>query len=296
MIRTMLITGGTGFIGRSLIEFFNKNSEYNLYYPTSKELDLLDETSVKEYLKRVKPDVVIHAANYGIGMDKSKDEKKVLENILRMFYNLQKNSALYGRMFHLGSGAEYDKRYPIVRVSEEEIGRTIPIDQYGLAKYTINELTQKSNNIYNLRLFGIFGPYEYYSTKFISNICCKAIKGINLSIRQNVYFDYLWIEDFCRIVSILLTKELEYHTYNVTTGHQEDLISLAELVIEESGKKMPLFVCREGLGNEYTADNTRLMKVLGKFSFTDKRECIHKLYNYYRSIEKDIDILCLLYT
>ncbi len=94
-------------------------------------------------------------------------------------------------MFYTGSGAEFDKHFPICSVSEEDFAKTVPIDQYSLMKYTISQYIEKSDNICNLRLFGIFGKYEYYPVKFISNVCCKAIKDLPLTMRQNVYFGYL---------------------------------------------------------------------------------------------------------
>ena len=46
-----------------------------------------------------------------------------------------------------------------------------PNDVYSLSKYTISKLHQSSScsNIYNLRVFGIFGPYEDYQRRLISN-------------------------------------------------------------------------------------------------------------------------------
>ena len=108
---------------------------------------------------------------------------------MRMYLNFAKNHSYYGKMYYMGSGAEYDKRWNIVQATEEEAGKSIPIDDYGLMKYTVGQMIEKSANIYNFRLFGIFGYREDYGSKFISNICCKAIMGMPLSVRQNVYFD-----------------------------------------------------------------------------------------------------------
>ncbi len=115
----------------------------------------------------------------------------MLEYNLRIFHNFAKCSHLYQKMFYTGSGAEFDKHFPICSVSEEDFAKTVPIDQYSLMKYTISQYIEKSDNICNLRLFGIFGKYEYYPVKFISNVCCKAIKDLPLTMRQNVYFGYL---------------------------------------------------------------------------------------------------------
>lgn len=147
------------------------------------------------YLSEHKFDYVLHFVVYGDGIDKSKDGTKIVEYNLRMFLNFFRHFDLYGKMFCTGSGAEYDKRYPICIVTEEELGATMPTDPYGVMKYTIAQLIEHSDNIYNFSLFGIYGKYEYYLVKFISNVCCKAIKGVALTMGQNVYCDYLYVND-----------------------------------------------------------------------------------------------------
>ena len=214
-MKKVLITGGTGFVGRNTREYLEQR-KYIVYAPSSRQLDCIDEKAVKEHLNTNYYDVIVHLASYGDGIDKTKDGKKSLEYNLRIFMNFAKYSDLYGRMIYTGSGAEYDKRYPIEMVKEEDlITHTIPTDHYGLMKYLINQMIEKSDNIYNLRLFGIFGKYEHWKTKFISNLCCKSLKGLPLSIRKNCYFDYLWIDDFCRMLEKFMELEKPlYHVYN----------------------------------------------------------------------------------
>lgn len=290
----ILITGASGFVGRNVCEYL-KQHRYNVLAPSSKELDCLDEASVETYLIKNKIDIVLHFAVYGDGIDKWKDGTKILEYNLRIFHNFAKCSHLYQRMFYAGSGAEFDKRFPICGVSEEDIGKTIPVDQYGLMKYTINQYIEKSNNIYNLRLFGIFGKYEYYPIKFISNVCCKAIKGLPLTMRQNVYFDYLWIDDFCRMLEMVLYRELQYHTYNIVSGQKVSLWEICDCVRKISNKELDVYVCKDGLANEYTASNERFMKECTDFIYTPIEKSIESLYHWYVEHEELIDIYRLLY-
>ena len=290
----ILITGANGFIGCNVKEYLQRNEEYDIYAPSSRELDCIDEESVTDYLKRNKFDCILHFAVYVVRTDNGKDRNRELEYNLRMFFNFAKNSKYYGKMFYAGSGAEYDKRYDISKVTEQDIGRTIPTDQYGLMKYIIGQQIDNSRNIYNLRLFGIFGKYEDYSSKFISNVCCKAIKGIPLAMRQNVYFDYLWVEDFCRMIEIFLEKEPLYHTYNMVSGTKISLEEICQIVSRVSGRQLPIFVCRDGLGNEYTASNERFLKEFPEFRFTDIEKAVKSLYEWYQNNE-NISIYQLLY-
>lgn len=295
-MKKMLITGGSGFVGRNVYEYFKMNRKYDVYAPTSSELNCIDEEAVKEYLLKNKFDIILHFAVYGDGIDKAKDGTKILEYNLRIFYNFAKYSNLYEKMIYAGSGAEYDKRYPICSVKEEDIGRTVPTDQYGLMKYTAGLLIDKSRNIYNLRLFGIFGKYEYWPIKFISNVCCKALYELPLTIRQNVYFDYLWIEDFCEILDKFLKIDKPiYHSYNIVSGERVDLVSICNYVMEAAQKDMRIVVCKEGFANEYTANNDRIRKEIADISFTPINQSIKALLAWYQLKKEEIDIYKLLY-
>lgn len=292
----ILLTGGSGFVGRNVKEYLLQRG-YHVYAPSSLVLNCLDEKSVFEHLSTNYYDIVLHFAVYGDGIDKTKDGTKVLEYNLRIFANFAKFSQLYGRMIYTGSGAEYDKRYSIEMVKEEDLStHTIPIDQYGLMKYMVNQTIEESRNIYNLRLFGIFGKYEYWKTKFISNLCCKALKGLPLSLRKNCYFDYIWIDDFCKMLEEFMNlKQPKYHVYNAVRGKKTDLLSLAKIVNEVSDNRQNIVVCQEGYANEYTASNERIMREIPDVKFTDLKESISQLYAWYEQHEDEIDIYSLIY-
>lgn len=295
-MKKMLILGGNGFAGKNLCEYFGQFPlEYSVASPNSTELDLLDENKVTDYLRRGSFDVVINAAICNPRRSSYVQNSRELDCDLRMYYNLERCSDMYGKMLYFGSGAEYDKRFPIFSVTEKDIGRSIPVTDYGLAKYIIGKSIDQSRNIYNLRIFGLYGKYENYGTTFISGACCKALKGLPISIRQNVYFDYLYIDDFCKIVQYFTDNTPEFHTYNVSSGTAVDLVTLAETVKSISGADVPIYVCREGLANEYTADNSLLKHEIGTFEFTSFHNGIQALYDYYQGIERSIDLMKLLY-
>lgn len=295
-MKKLLILGGNGFAGRNLREYLSAfSAEYIIDAPSSSELNLLDEIKVHDWLACGSYDVVVNAAIANQRRSSFAVNHSELECDLRMFCNLERCSDLYGKMLYFGSGAEYDKRFPICSVKESDIGKSIPTTDYGFAKYIIGKYIEKSENIYNLRIFGLYGKYEDYGTTFISGACCKALMGIPISIRQNVFFDYLYIDDFCRIVKHFVDSDPGYRTYNVTSGTRVDLITLAETVKRISGVDVPIYVCRSGLTNEYTADNSRMRDELGSFIFTDAERGIASLLKYYKSIKKQIDIMKLLY-
>lgn len=295
-MKKILITGGSGFVGKNTCEYLKQNENYEVHAPNSSELDCINEAAVGEYLGKNKFDIILNFAVYGDGIDKTKDGSKILQYNLMMYHNFAKYCDLYEKMLYLGSGAEYDKRFPICQVSEEEIGRSVPTDQYGLMKYTVGQLIENSSNIYNLRLFGIYGKYEYWPVKFISNICCKAMYDLPLTIRQNTFFDYLWIEDFLQILNAFIDcPKPHYHTYNAVSGTRIDLLTLCRSVNEVSNKNLRIIVCKEGLANEYTAGNKRLTEEFSHLKITPNKTAVEKLYQWYLSQKNNIDLYRLIY-
>jgi GDP-L-fucose synthase len=296
MKKNILLLGTSGFIGRNLKEFLNKQKDtYEIYAPTSNEFDISDEEKVKENLTKHYYDVIIHAAVYNPRADYKKDVSKELDKNLRMFFNFEKYQNLYGKMIYFGSGAEFDKCSNIKMVNEDDLGNGIPNTDYGFYKYIINKSIQNSENIYNLRIFGLFGKYEDWAKTFISGACCKALKNLPITIRENVYFDYLYIEDFCKIVEWFIDHDIKNKNYNISSGKTIDLLTIANIVKNISGKDIPIYMCKEGVGKEYSANNKRMLKEMENFYFTPIEVAINELYVWYKKQEKDIDIYPLIY-
>jgi GDP-L-fucose synthase len=86
----MLITGSNGFIGSHLKKYLqSKYCNYNLFTPSSKDLDLANESKVDNYILSNKIDIIIHLANRGGGRD-TLDMKNITEYNLRIFFNIVK--------------------------------------------------------------------------------------------------------------------------------------------------------------------------------------------------------------
>ena len=59
-MKTLLITGGSGFLGSKIIEVYKEN--FYILAPTHSEMDITNDHSVMEYFSKTKPDFVIHCA------------------------------------------------------------------------------------------------------------------------------------------------------------------------------------------------------------------------------------------
>ncbi|MCX7905293.1 MAG: NAD(P)-dependent oxidoreductase [Elusimicrobiales bacterium] len=282
MKKKILLTGGSGFIGKNILESYLAE-KYEILAPSHEELDLLDERKVKDFFASyLYFDIVIHGACKPGHRNAKHPELVFYENTL-MYYNLIKNRERFNKMFVLGSGAIYDMRYDIKKVSEEYFGTHIPVDQHGFSRYIIYKDIEKREGIFDLRIFGIFGKYEDYSIRFISNMICKAIFNLPLTMKQNRVFDYIWIEDFIKILDMLIEKkdELKYNTYNITPNSSIELLKLAEMVLVITSKDLPIILNNKTMGLEYSGDNSRLKKEIGEIFFTDFENSIKKLYNWY---------------
>ena len=206
-----------------------------------------------------------------------------------MFFNIARCSDYFGRMIYFGSGAEFNRGNWIPRMKEDYFDKHVPADQYGFSKYIMTKYTQLSGNIYNLRLFGVFGKYDDWRTRFIPNACCHAVMDMPVRINQNVFFDFLYIDDLVKIVKWFINNEPRKNVYNVCTGKVNDFKTIAKKIIEISGKKLEININTEGLGREYSGDNTLLMNELNGFEFSSIDESIKALYDWYELNKHIID-------
>lgn len=284
-MRRILLTGAGphGFVGRNLAPALRER--YAVFTPSSRELNLCDYDQTARYLDEQRIDTVIHSALQSLLHTGPED---VMLHDLQMFYNLDQLSGQLDRVLYFGSGAEFDKRLPMENIQEEALGRSIPADYYGLEKYIMALRARESRNIYNLRLFGIFGKYEHWQSKFISNLCCKAMYDLPLSIRQNCMFDYLYVDDLAPIVIWFLEHEPKFHDYNVCTGRPVSLREIADVVLEVSGKTLPIPVAREGWNLPYTASCGRLEEEMGPLRLHSLKEAAAELYAYYQAHREDV--------
>ncbi len=286
----IFITGSNGFIGSHLKEYLqNNDTKYTLFTPSSKELDLANEKDVDEYIFSNKIDIIIHLANRGGGRD-TLDMKNVTEYNLRIFFNIAKHEKNVKKIISFGSGAEYGKHKPIVEVRENEYLQEQPFDEYGFYKSITSKYIEKCDNIVQLRIFGAYGEYENYRYKFISNAIVKNLLQLPIVINKNVYFDYIYIDDLVKMTDWFIHNEYKEKIYNITTGKKIDLISLANLVNEVSDFKSEIRVLNDGLNNEYTSDNTRILKEIGDFKFTSHKDAIVKMRKYFKNNLNSLDI------
>ncbi|MCX6355566.1 MAG: NAD-dependent epimerase/dehydratase family protein [Candidatus Aureabacteria bacterium] len=290
--KTIFLTGRKGFIGRNLHEYLSP--KYTVLAPSHKELELLDQEEVKRYFQDNRIDIVIHSATTP-SHRKIREPKETAYRNLRIFFNIVRNSPHFSKMIFVGSGAEYGIQKDIINVKETSFDSCVPEDEHGFSKYVCSKYIERADKIVNLRLFGIFGKYEDYQIRFISNVICKAIYNLPLTMKQNRVFSYLFMDDFLKIIDYFIGNAQQQKIYNVVPGEKIELIDIARTVNEISGKNLDINVRLPGMGREYTADNSLLVQEIKGLRFTPMREAITKFYNWYEENRHAIDEKLLLH-
>jgi GDP-L-fucose synthase len=292
----ILVTGGGGFIGRNLVEHLSRSHE--VLAPTHTELDVADPESLDAWFLGHDVDVVVHGAVRPGHRNVADPSRQLLTN-LRMFFALMRNASHFGRLVYLSSGAVYDVGRPLDRVAEEQLGVFVPADEHGLSKYAIAQYLDQAHrsgsaDAVELRLFGVFGKYEDYAIRFVSNAICKALLDLPITLRQNRTFSYLYVDDLGPVVERFLTGHHTEAAYNVVPDWTDDLCELAERVRRRSGNDLPIIVGEPGNGLPYSASNERLRREFPDLGFTPVGTAVDALYGWYAANLATIDRSALL--
>ena len=276
----ILLTGGSGFIGKNIKESF-LNETYTIITPSRSELDCFDDKSVASFFAHQSFDIVIHSAAKP-GHRNAQDTTGILMANSRMIFNLLKYKNSWGKLFNMGSGAIYDMLHYEPKMKEEYFGTHIPRDEHGYNKYIFGLLSPHYNNqVIDFRIFGLFGKYEDYAIRYISNAICKTLFNLPITLGQNRKFDYLFIDDLMPVLDYFIIHEAKYSAYNITPDFSIELLEIARNIQARTSPLNKIIVHKEGLGTEYSGDNARLKNEIKSISFTPIDHSIDRLYKWY---------------
>lgn len=142
----LLITGGTGMVGRNLIRH-PRSDDWTVVAPGRQELDLSDASAVAVYLAALRPDAIVHAAGLvgGIHANIANPVRFLTENV-QMGQNvvLGARAAKVGKVLNLASTCMYPRDIA-TGISEDRIlsGRLEPTNEgYALAKIVVTRLCE----------------------------------------------------------------------------------------------------------------------------------------------------------
>lgn len=137
--KKILITGANGFVGKALVRILTQMGATNLLTPSSKDLDLTNQSQVSKYFEENKPQIVLHLAGKvgGVAINKAKPAEFFYDNItmgIFVTHAAYENGA--EKVVSLAAGCGYPKNLP-VPFTEEGFWLGLPDENsygYSLAK------------------------------------------------------------------------------------------------------------------------------------------------------------------
>ena len=227
----ILITGGNGNISKIL-----KNKlfpKHNIKSISRSEFDLLNYKDLEKYLSDKEFDILIHTAITGGRRTEIEMGDVVYKNLL-MFENLIKFENKFKLIINFDSGAIYDRSTDINNRKEDELN-TIPCDYYGFSKYLIYNRSLQYDKIINFRIFNIF-HLNKEPNRFIKSCFLAKKNNTPVTIFQNKYFDFVYENDFTKIVEYYIDNLINLNklpkTINISYQKKYKLSEIAELILD----------------------------------------------------------------
>ena len=207
MKKIILLTGGSGLVGRNIVNH-NFSQNYKILSPTSSDLNLLNYKDIEDYLALNRPEIVIHAAGIVGGIEANINYPvKFLVDNMQMGLNILMASKTQSikNFINLGSSSMYPKnaKNPL---SEDSImkGEFEPTNEgYALAKITITRLCEyiaredKSflyKTVIPCNLYGKFDNFDYSNSHMIPGV----IRKIHDAKKNKLEFVNIWGDGLAR--------------------------------------------------------------------------------------------------
>lgn len=309
--KRILVTGGAGFIGSHFIRLHLMetsdvilNIDVLTYASSLESLssvathpcytflqgNICDNQTVAKALQDFQPDAVIHFAAES-HVDRSIDQPSpFIETNIVGSHNLLVCTLDYWK--HLSSDAKRNFRY--LHISTDEVYGSLgekgafseaspyaPSSPYSASKAASDHLARAYYATYNLPVIvtncsNNYGPYQF-PEKLIPLMLFRALSEQPLPLYGDGKHvrDWLYVEDHCRALSVVLNQGIPGETYNIGGNCEKRNIEVVNTICQyldkisprknkESYAKLITFVAdRPGHDRRYAIDMTKIKKELG---------------------------------
>jgi GDP-L-fucose synthase len=169
---SILITGASGMVGRSLVTRLRGDGYTNLLTPASRHVDLRDQSAVEQFFSENKVDYVFHLAGHigGIGASVTYPVEFLYENMMISLHviNAARRAGVV-KLLYLSSSCVYPRDCP-QPMKEDDIltGAFEPTNEgYAIAKVAAMKLCEYANreygtNFINLMPCNLYGYGDHF--------------------------------------------------------------------------------------------------------------------------------------
>lgn len=307
-MKKILITGGAGFIGSHVSDAFLKkgyqviivdkaltenikNISQNItFYNT----DLNDAQSIKDLIKKEKPQVISHHASELVGVKESiMNPQRAFQDIMLTsnLFEAAKNTTVKQIIFS-SSANVYDKKSA---VPINELEPVNPVSPYGIAKLAIEAYCSYLEQLWAMkftifRYFNVYGPRQRLTghAGVIPLLINKTLENKSVTIHGTGQQsrDFTYVKDIAH-ANVLASEKNISGIFNVGTMQEisiNELIRLIEEMLNRKVKKKYRSSFDE-IGRSF-ADNSKIKKLLQWRPETSLTDGLRETINYYKDLWK----------
>lgn len=243
MDKRVLITGGTGFIGRKIVAELIKRGYivhsiiHSSLLPETEglvqhKISLADTNKVKEFLAKNKFENFIHFAWY---VDKGCHNSDLNLDWTITTLNLLKEFTANGGKKFLGAGTVSEYEYKYGYFLEDETP-TNPQTLYGECKNSVYKISKTFCKKYDIefkwaRIFNVYGENER-PQRLMPSVINSCLKGEDVKVSTCTKFqDYLYVEDMARGIVDLFESNVQ-GAVNICSGKPVQLRYIVKKIAE----------------------------------------------------------------